>query len=124
MRVVGLKPSALMIDFRLAVEPRVACKRVSSSVASASSECSLSAVSTSRVAAAEQCDGQVEVVVGVVRVGRNYLLEEWSGVLALAALGHALIVHHLGQRQAAGDKGEGRRRLRGLGGVEARQPAV
>ena len=76
------------------------------------------------VAAAQQRDGQVEVVVGVVGVDCNHLYEERRGVLALAAGGDALIVDHLGQRQAGGDEGEGGGGLGVSRDVEARQPAI
>ena len=76
------------------------------------------------VVAAEQGDGEVEVVVGVVGVGGDDLLEERDGVLALAAEGDALVVDDFGQGQAAGDEGEGGLGLGVFGDVEAGEAAV
>ena len=112
MRVVGSKPSAPMMDFRLVVEPWVDCEAGEEfggfGVVGVELERGLDlARGAGDVAAAEQGDGEVEVVVGVVGVGGDDLLEERDGVLALAAVGDALVVDDFGQRQAAGDEGEG-----------------
>ena len=64
------------------------------------------------------------MVVGVVGVGGEDLLEERDGVLALAAGGYALVVDDFGQRQAAGDEGEGGFGFGVFGGVEAGEAAV
>ena len=65
------------------------------------------ALGSGEVALAEQGDGEVVVVVGVVGVGGGGALKERDGVVALAAGGDALIVDDLGKRKAAGDEGEG-----------------
>ncbi len=76
------------------------------------------------VAAVEQGDGEVVVVVGVVGVCGEDTLEEGDGVLALTAGGDGLIVDYLGKRKAGGDEGEGSLGLGVLGGVEAGEAAV
>jgi hypothetical protein len=72
----------------------------------------------------QQRHREVEVVVRIVGVGRHHLLKERHCVLALTARSHALIVHHLGQRQTARDKCEGRVRLSILCDVKAREAAI
>ena len=63
------------------------------------------------------------MVVSVVGIAGDDLLEERGGVLALTAGGHALVVDHLGQRQAGGYKGESRFCLSVFCDVEASEAA-
>ena len=59
------------------------------------------------LALAEEADGEVEVVVGVVGVCGGGLAVEGDGVFAAAAEGDALVVDDFRQGQDAGDGGEG-----------------
>ena len=65
------------------------------------------ALGSGEVSLAEEGDGEVVVVVGVVGVGCGGALEEGDGVVSLAAGGDALIVDDFGKRKTAGDEGEG-----------------
>jgi len=76
------------------------------------------------VAAMEERDGKVVVVVGIVGVGGDRLLEEGDGVLALAAEGDGLVVDDLGKWKAGGDELECLLRVGLLGGVEAGEAEV
>ena len=70
-----------------------------------------------------EADGQIEVVVGVVRIGGHGLAEERNAVLALASQRDALIAEHLGQRQHAGHGGKGLLGVCVVAGEEQRKAA-
>ena len=60
------------------------------------------------VALAEEGDGEVVVIVGVVGIGGGGALEEWDSIVTLPAGGDSLIVDDFREGQAAGYEGEGR----------------
>ena len=76
------------------------------------------------VAATEQRDREVEVVILLVRIGCGGALEERCAVFALAAQRDSLIVQHFRQRQTRGEEGKGLLGACVVGRVEARQTEV
>ena len=71
------------------------------------------------IASTQQGNGEVVVIVRVVRVGGGGALKQGHGVVALTAGGDSLIVDDFGKGQPAGNEGEGRFGLSVLCGVEA-----
>ena len=82
------------------------------------------ALGSGEVASAEQGDGEVVVVVGVVGIGGEARWKRANGVVALAAGGDGLVVDDFGEGEAAGDEGEGGLGFGVFGGVEAGEAEV
>ena len=75
------------------------------------------------VAAVLEADSQVEVVVGLIWVGRRRLAEERNAVLAVAGQRNSLIVQNLSQGQHAGHACKGLLGVRVIAGKQQREPA-
>ena len=65
------------------------------------------ALGSGKVSSAQQSNGKVVMVVSVVGIGGGGALKESDSIVALPAGGDCLVVHDFGERQAAGNKGEG-----------------
>ena len=78
---------------------------------------------THLVAAVLEADSQVEVVVGLIWVGRRSLAEKRNAVLAVAGQRNSLIVQNLSQGQHAGYACKGLLGVQVIAGKQQREPA-
>src|SRR6202034_217617 len=76
------------------------------------------------IAAACQRNGEVELVVGIVRVADDGFLKEGSTIMASTRCRYSLVIYHFRQRKLSGDKGEGLFRIVIVAGVEEGESAV
>ncbi len=76
------------------------------------------------VAVAVQAHCQVEMVIGIRRVGSLRLAKKCSRIVAPAADCYRLVVHHLGQRQHPGDRAKSLFRTRIVTGKDQRKSAI